>query len=70
MGFQVCFYSTQHSFLKLKVFLQKSIFHVSNLNTTELDPPTHSCQFDANCAKIQYVSDPKEVLQVIGLSLE
>ena len=34
------------------------IFHVSNLKTRVLDPPTHSCQFDANCGKIQYVSDP------------
>ena len=25
---------------------------------TVLDPSTDLCQFDANCGKIQYVSDP------------
>ena len=31
---------------------------MSNLNVRELDPPTHSRQFDTNCGKILYVSDP------------
>ena len=31
------------------------IFHVSNLNTRVLDPPTHSHQLDTNCWKIRYV---------------
>ena len=46
-------------FLKLRsaLILQKSIFHVSNLNVRELNPPTNSCQFDANCGKIWYVSE-------------
>ena len=34
------------------------IFHVSNLNVRDLDLSTHLHQFDANCGKIQYVSDP------------
>ena len=32
------------------------IFHVSNLKTRVLDPPTHSYQFDTNCGKIRYVT--------------
>ena len=28
------------------------------LTPRKLDPPTHSCQFDTNCGKIRYVSDP------------
>ena len=32
---------------------------MSNLNTRVLDPPTHSHQFDVNCGKIRYVSDPQ-----------
>ena len=31
---------------------------MSNLNAREVDVPTHSCQFDANCGKIRYMSDP------------
>ena len=31
---------------------------MSNHNFRELDPPTYSRQFHANCGKIQYVSDP------------
>ena len=27
---------------------------MSNVNVRELDPSTHSLQFDANCGKIQY----------------
>ena len=38
--------------------LTKSIFHVSNLNVIELDPPTNLRQFEENCANIRYVSDP------------
>ena len=34
------------------------MFHVPNLNDSELDPPTHSRQFDANYGKTRYVSDP------------
>ena len=32
---------------------------MSTLNVRQLDPPTHLLQFDANSAKIQYVSDPE-----------
>ena len=32
---------------------------MSNLYVRELDPRTHLQQFDANCGKIQYVSDSK-----------
>ena len=32
---------------------------MSNLYVRELDPRTHLQQFDANCGKIRYVSDPK-----------
>ena len=31
---------------------------MSNLNVRELDPPTHSYQFDTNYWKIWYVSEP------------
>ena len=31
-----------------------------NLNVRELDPPTHSGQFDINCGKIRYMSDLSE----------
>ena len=31
---------------------------MKNLNISELDPPTHLCQFDVKCGKIQYVRDP------------
>ena len=31
---------------------------MSNVNVGELDPSTHSLQFDANCGKIQYVDNP------------
>ena len=34
------------------------ILHVSNLKTRVLGPPTHSHQFDTNCGKTQYLSDP------------
>ena len=37
---------------------------MSNLNAREVDVPTHSCQFDANCGKIRYMSDPlAEILE-------
>ena len=46
------------NFFKKLDSADKFIFHVSNLNTRVLDPPTHSHQFDTNCGKIRYVSDP------------
>ena len=48
---------------------------MSNLNIRVLDPPTHSRQFDANCGKIRYVSDPymkifwTVVLKIISIYL-
>ena len=48
-------------FLKLKKYLDKRkidiLFHVSNLNTRQLDLlPTHLHQFDTNYGKITYMS--------------
>ena len=34
-----------------------------NLNIRELDPPTHLHQFDANCRKIHYMSDPLQTFK-------
>ena len=45
-------------FLKIKKYLNENQYFMSNLNVRELDPPTRLHQFDANCGKIQYVSDP------------
>ena len=45
-------------FLKLTRILTKIDISLSNFNTRALDPPVHSHQFDANCGKIRYVSDP------------
>ena len=60
MGFQkVCLYWLIFFFWKLKSILKKLKFHVSTLNVRQLDPSTHLLQFDANSAKIQYMSDPK-----------
>ena len=59
IGFhKVCLYSSKYFFLKIKKKLTKSIFHVSNLDVIELDPPTKLRQFEVNCANIRYVSDP------------
>ena len=47
--------------LRIKKSFNKNryfIFHISNLNVGVLDSPTHLRQFDANCGKIRYVSDP------------
>ena len=38
---------------------------MSNLYLRELDSPTHLQQFDANCGKIRYVSDPLAKLRNI-----
>ena len=45
-------------FLKIKSIFTEIDIHVANLNVRELDPPTHLPQFDENCGKIRYVSDP------------
>ena len=35
------------------------MFHVSNLNVSVLDPPTHSRQFDVNCGRFDMWVTPK-----------
>ena len=45
-------------FLKIKKYLNKNQYFMSNLNVRQLDSPTRLHQFDANCGTIQYVSDP------------
>ena len=40
------------NFLKKFESTNKLIFHLSNIKTRVLDPPTHLHQFDANCGKI------------------
>ena len=30
---------------------------MSQILMSQLDPPTHLCQFDTDCGKIRYVSD-------------
>ena len=42
---------------------------MSNLYLRELDPPTHLQQFDANCGKIRYVSDPLAKLNILHMYL-
>ena len=43
---------------------------MSNLNVRLLDLPTHSRQFDANCGKIRYVSDPLSKIFVVGFRMQ
>ena len=43
---------------------------MSNLNVRLLDLPTHSRQFDANCGKIRYVSDPLSKVFVVGFRMQ
>ena len=42
---------------------------MSNLNVRALDPATHSRQFDANCGKIRYVSDPQIIICQISFEI-
>ena len=42
---------------------------MSDPNIRVLDPPTNSCQLDANCGKIRYVSDPKGIMEKFLLKL-
>ena len=46
---------------------KKSIFDISDLNVIVLDPLTQSRHFEANCGKIQYVSDPFVHLHLVLL---
>ena len=50
--YKVCLYSSKKYFNKTRYLKQNS-----NLNVRELDSTTHSHQFDANCGKVQYVSE-------------
>ena len=45
-------------FVKIKKYLDKNRYFMSNINVRELDPHTKFVQFDANCGNIQYMSDP------------
>ena len=44
--------------VKIKKYLNKNQYFMSNFNVRELDPPTHLRQFDANYGNIQYVCEP------------